>query len=167
MKRESIIKSTTPSCGEPLRAQIFRKVCFYEQKYDFWPIRTRFDPKTPKPQNPMVHIYWMINNVSQYFLKVLINHCSFGFCEEEGYCWFFWAACCYCNFSFYWLYEVEADCFCCELCAAAAAFCFDFGSMAIQLPFASFSYVFKWLGMEDASTWLISFTWFLFASSLG
>ena len=39
-----ISTSTTPSCGGPLRAQIFRKVCFYEQKYDFWPIRTRFDP---------------------------------------------------------------------------------------------------------------------------
>ena len=34
--------STTPSCGGPLRAQIFQKVCFYEQKYDFWPIRRRF-----------------------------------------------------------------------------------------------------------------------------
>lgn len=45
-----ISTSTTPSCGGPLRAQIFRKVCFYEQKYDFWPIRTRFDPfkGTPK-----------------------------------------------------------------------------------------------------------------------
>ena len=29
-----ISTSTTPSCGGPLRAQIFRKVCFYEQKYD-------------------------------------------------------------------------------------------------------------------------------------
>ena len=27
-----ISTSTTPSCGGPLRAQIFRKVCFYEQK---------------------------------------------------------------------------------------------------------------------------------------
>ena len=36
--------STTSSCSGPLRAQIFQKVCFYEQKYDFWPIRTRFDP---------------------------------------------------------------------------------------------------------------------------
>ena len=36
--------STTPSCGGPLQAQMFRKVCFYEQKYDFWPIKTRFDP---------------------------------------------------------------------------------------------------------------------------
>ena len=35
--------STTPSCGGPLRAQIFQKLCFYEQKYDFWPIRTHFD----------------------------------------------------------------------------------------------------------------------------
>ena len=35
--------NTTPSCGGPLRAQIFRKVCFYEQKYYFWPIRTRFE----------------------------------------------------------------------------------------------------------------------------
>ena len=32
--------STTPSCGGPLWAQIFRKVCFHEQKYDFWPIST-------------------------------------------------------------------------------------------------------------------------------
>ena len=34
----------------PLRAQIFRKVCFYEQKHDFWPIRTRCDlfKGTPK-----------------------------------------------------------------------------------------------------------------------
>ena len=34
--------STTPSCGGPLRAQIFRKVCFYEQKYDFWLVRVPF-----------------------------------------------------------------------------------------------------------------------------
>ena len=36
--------------GGLLWVQIFRKVCFQEQKYDFWPIRTRFDPfkGTPK-----------------------------------------------------------------------------------------------------------------------
>ena len=58
--------SITPSCGGPLRAQIFRKVCFYEQKQDFWPIirkicfyeqkqdfwpiRTRFDPLKGPPK---------------------------------------------------------------------------------------------------------------------
>ena len=42
--------STTPSCGGPLRAKIFRKVCIYEQKYDIWPIRTNFEhfKETPK-----------------------------------------------------------------------------------------------------------------------
>ena len=34
--------NTTPSCGGPLRAQIFQKVCFYEQKYDFWLVRVPF-----------------------------------------------------------------------------------------------------------------------------
>ena len=31
-----------PSCEGPLRAQIYRKVCFYEQKYDFWLVRVPF-----------------------------------------------------------------------------------------------------------------------------
>ena len=44
IRPKKYITSTTPSCGGPLRAQIFQKVCFYKQKYDFWPIRTRFDP---------------------------------------------------------------------------------------------------------------------------
>ena len=41
--------STTPSCGGPLRAQMFQKVCFYEQKFgtygekcDFWLVRAPF-----------------------------------------------------------------------------------------------------------------------------
>ena len=34
--------STTPSCGGPLREQILRKVCFYEQKYDFGLVRVPF-----------------------------------------------------------------------------------------------------------------------------
>ena len=42
-----ISTSTTPSCGGPLRAQIFRKVCFYEQKYDFWHVRVPFALFTP------------------------------------------------------------------------------------------------------------------------
>ena len=42
--------STTPSCGGPLRAQIFRKVCFYEQKYDFWHVRVPFALFTPPPK---------------------------------------------------------------------------------------------------------------------
>ena len=41
--------STTPSCGRPLRAQIFRKVCFYEQKYDFWHVRVPFALFNPPP----------------------------------------------------------------------------------------------------------------------
>ena len=43
--------STTPSCGRPLRAQIFRKVCFYEQKYDFWHVRVPFALFNPPPLN--------------------------------------------------------------------------------------------------------------------
>ena len=42
--------STTPSCGRPLRAQIFRKVCFYEQKYDFWHVRVPFALFNPPPK---------------------------------------------------------------------------------------------------------------------
>ena len=50
--------STTPSCGGPLRAQIFRKVCFYEQKYDFWPIRTRFEPFKGTPEFIFFNIFF-------------------------------------------------------------------------------------------------------------
>ena len=42
--------STTPSCGGPLREQIFRKVCFYEQKYDFWLVRVPFALFNPPPK---------------------------------------------------------------------------------------------------------------------
>ena len=45
-----ISTSTTPSCGGPLRAQIFRKVCFYEQKYDFWHVRVPFALFNPPPK---------------------------------------------------------------------------------------------------------------------
>ena len=40
---------TTPSCGGPLRAQIFRKVCFYEQKYDVGLVRVPFALLNPPP----------------------------------------------------------------------------------------------------------------------
>ena len=69
-----ISTSTTPSCGGPLRAQIFRKVCFYEQKQDFWPIirkvcfyeqkqdfwpiRTRFDPLKGPPNSYFFNIFF-------------------------------------------------------------------------------------------------------------
>ena len=59
--------STTPSCGGPLRAQIIRKVCFYEQKYDFWPIRTRYAlfKGTPK----FISFYIFFSN------KIFFIHC--------------------------------------------------------------------------------------------
>ena len=49
--------STTPSCGGPLRAQKFRKVCFYDKKYDFWLVRVPFalfkiPPKLIKKEGP-------------------------------------------------------------------------------------------------------------------
>ena len=56
---QTVVKtSTTPSCGEPLRAQIFQKVCFYKQKYDFWPIRTRFDPFKWTPRFIFFNIFF-------------------------------------------------------------------------------------------------------------
>ena len=65
--------STTPSCEGPLRAQIFQKVCFYEQKYDFWPIRTRFDPFKRPPNS--------------YFLIFFFKHkISFIYCHIEPTC---------------------------------------------------------------------------------
>ena len=42
--------STTPSCGGPLREQIFRKVCFYEQKYDVGLFRVPFALLNPPPK---------------------------------------------------------------------------------------------------------------------
>ena len=41
--------STTPSCGGPLLEQIFRKVCFNEQKYDFGLVRVPFALLNPTP----------------------------------------------------------------------------------------------------------------------
>ena len=73
-KKNILNTSTTPSCGGPLRAQIFRKlcfyeqkqdfwpiirkVCFYEQKQDFWPIRTRFDPLKGPPNSYFFNIFF-------------------------------------------------------------------------------------------------------------
>ena len=39
-----ISTSPTPSCGGPLRVQIYWKVCLCEQKMRFCPTRTLFDP---------------------------------------------------------------------------------------------------------------------------
>ena len=53
--------STTPSCGGPLRAKIFQKVCLYEQKYDIWPIRTRFDPFKGTPK--FIFLIYIFSNI--------------------------------------------------------------------------------------------------------
>ena len=66
----------------PLRAQIFRKVCSYEQKYEFWPIRTRFDPF--KGTSKFIFFnHFLSNKISFIYCHIELTCKKFGIYDEK------------------------------------------------------------------------------------